>query len=304
MANEQHPKREEAIIKLNKMMNYPGRFPLLVIGDPGTGKTHWIKEAINEATEFKSKSFFVYGGLCDEQTLFWKDIFNKADNSYLIIEEIEKITGRSQDVLFDALSTTNGKYGFGEKDKTIRLIFTSTFPISKLRDDRRYLSAKFFDRISQFVVEFPGFDSTQTFVYQDFKATWDKMFEKNDTYKGKCPKSDDLIAWLEGEAHKMHGNFRDLDKIVINWNLYQQEGKTDSEILQIVKNEFRVLLHNPSQKVYEDNTFVFDEDSNYGDMLNDFRAKLKKWAMAANNNNLLSAAKMLKISHRTLERWK
>lgn len=301
--DKQHPKRKGAITKLNKMMNYPGRFPILVIGDAGTGKTHWINLLVKTANEFQSKLLSIYGGLCEETELFWKNIFQLADNHFLVIEEIEKISSRSQELLFDALSTTNGKYGFGKKDKTIRIIFTSTFPVSKLRDDRRYLSAKFFDRISQFVVEFPNFEATQTIIYQDFKATWNKMFQKDHEYKDKCPEFQDLFNWLEGEAYKMNGNFRDLDKIIINWNLHQRDGKEDTKILPIIRDEFRELLHNPSQKIYEDNILVFDVDSTYGTMLEDFRAKLKRWALAANGNNKLSAARKLGISYRTMERW-
>jgi transcriptional regulator with PAS, ATPase and Fis domain len=74
--------------------------------------------------------------------------------------------------------------------------------------------------------------------------------------------------------------------------------------LDKIRNDFKKYLHNPSQKIYEDNTFVFDEDSNYGDMLNDFRKKIKHWALALNNNNKHKTASMLNISHRTMENWK
>ena len=98
-----------------------------------------------------------------------------------------------------------------------------------------------------------------------------------------------------------------MDKIVINWNLHQLSYKNpkekELEILELLKKDFKELLHNPSRKIYEDNTFIFREDTDYGDLLNDFKRKLKKWALAYNNNDKHKTARMLKISHRTMERW-
>ncbi|MCD4792403.1 MAG: ATP-binding protein [Bacteroidales bacterium] len=300
----QHEKRQKSICKLKEMMNYPGRFPILVIGDTGVGKTHWIFKLIKEANEFKKKQVIAYAGLIESTEEYWENLLKKSDKHFLIIEEVEKLTEKSQEILFEALSTTNGLYGFKQKEYEIRIIFTSTFPIRKIRDDRRYLMAKFFDRISQFVVEFPNFDETQTSIYEDFKATWLKFFEKVEKFKDAFPKSDNFRKWIERGAYRMHGNFRDLDKIAINWNLHQLDKNNDDEkILNKIKEDFKKSLHNPSQKIYEDNTFVFNEDTNYGDMLNDFKAKLKKWALALNNNEKRKASKMLGISYRTIERW-
>ena len=300
----QHPIREEAIKKLKIMMDYPGRFPILVIGDAGTGKTHWIEKMSEEAVEFKGKIKFLSSSLCQDSLEFWTKEFSEADMHFLVIEEVEKLSNHSQELVFEAISTKDGLYGFEEKDKTIRLIFTTTFPIAKIRDDRRYLSAKFFDRISQFVVEFPNFERTQTSIQNDFNATWKKMFDKDELYKYKCPNSKELVTWLESEAYRMYGNFRDLDKIVINWNLLQLHGKDDVHILKQIKDEFKQLLHNPSQKIADDNTLVFDEDLSYYENLCNFRKKIKNWAVAINSGNKDKAAtNTLKISKRTMERW-
>lgn len=294
--------RENAKEKLLSMMNHPGRFPILVLGDTGTGKSHWIEKLSEDEVEYKNKITFKNCGLLEDTQKYWEDLLEKNHNHFLVLEDVEKLPSKSQDILFNALSTKNGKYGCEEKKYELRIIFTSTFPIKKIRDDRRYLSAKFFDRISQFVVVFPNFDLTQRSIYDDFKATWDKIL--SDTkFKEKCPETPDFKAWLNTIAYKMHGNFRDLDKIVINWNLHQINEISDEEILKLLKNDFDILLHNPSQKIYDDNTFVFDEDSNYGDMLNDFRKKIKNWALAINENKKIEAAKQLGISHRTMDRW-
>ncbi|MFZ4454657.1 MAG: ATP-binding protein [Bacteroidales bacterium] len=305
--------RDEAIDKLTKTFNYPGRFPVLVIGDTGTGKTYSIQNAISVATKVKGAYETVNAGLSEETVDFWDNILKKSDNKFLIIDDVEKLSKKSQEILFDRMSTENGLYGFGEKNLTIRIVFVSTFPISKIRDDRRYLTARFFDRISQFVVEFPNFEKTQTNIYDDFISTWDKMFKNNVRYKEEYPDFPEFKKWLEGIAYKMYGNFRDLDKIVINWNLHQisfnYDGKDENKdeinnkILDIIKTDFEKYLHNPSQRIAEDNTFVLDEDSDYGTLINDFRHKVKEWSMAINDNNIKKAAKMLKMNPRTMEGW-
>jgi DNA-binding NtrC family response regulator len=312
--NKQHPKRKNAIDKLEKMMNYPGRFPILVVGDTGTGKTHWVKHLCNEAIEFSGKLIIEYGGLAEETYEYWDGLVKKADKHFLLIKEVEKLSIKSQELLFKALSTENGLYGFEEKNLTIRIMFTTCFPIEKIRDDRRYLTSKFFDRISQFVVEFPNFDQTQTNISEDFKDTWEKMFgQEGNPYKEKCPKGNHFKKWLETEAYRMCGNFRDLDKIAINWSLHQialngndhkKNGDNEEAILLKVKADFKKFLHNPNQKIYDDNTFVFEESLDYGETMDSFRMKLKSWALALNNNDKIKAANMLGISYRTMERWK
>ena len=59
-----------------------------------------------------------------------------------------------------------------------------------------------------------------------------------------------------------------------------------------------------SKKIHGLLNSLYDEDSNYEMIINDFRAKLKKWAMALNNNDPHVTAHKLGVSHRTLERWK
>lgn len=296
--------RESEIIKLENAIKFPGRFSILVLGDQGTGKTHWIVKIIEDTDNKKEIQFFIEspiqlaGSLCEESKEFWEHTFKKADKKVLIIDEVEKLTNKCQEILFDGLSTVNGKLGFDEKTYEIILVFTSTFPINKLRDDRRFLTAKFFDRISQIVIEFPNFEKTQRSVYEDFNSTWTKM-----KFENEIPKSDEFQKWLQSEAYRMHGNFRDLDKIAINWHFQQSIEKDEAIILEKLKKEFREYLHNPSQKIYEDNIVVLDEDLKYIELLNNFRKKVKTWSIALNYGDNKKASEMLGISNRTMERW-
>lgn len=305
--------RNEAYNKLMRMMNYPGRFPILVIGETGTGKMHSIKEICSNVFKTTDQLLILNAGLSEESSEYWEGVLKESDNKHLAIKDVEKLSNINQELLFEAMSTTNGQYGFKEKKYKVRILFTTTFSIKKIRDDRRYLNARFFDRISQFVVEFPNFNKTKKSISEDFKLTWEKLFFIEGEFIANCPKLEEFHKWLNTQAYRMHGNFRDLDKIAINWNFYQinlpnekdpYSNESEEYIFKCIKDEFDIYLHNPSQSIAEDNIFMFDEDSNYEMIINDFRAKLKKWAMALNNNDPHVTAHMLGVSHRTLERWK
>lgn len=288
-------------------MEYSGRFSILVLGANGVGKTHWIYQNIKEIREENYKEYLISvdSALAEDNEKFWADIFRKADKKYLIIEEVEKLSPKSQEIIFNIISTENGKFGLKEKNLETRIVFTSCFQIDKLRNDRRHLSSKFYDRISQFVVTFPDFRETQRDIYSDFEETWKKFFNEQHEYHNKHPKNEEFKKWLNQMAENMYGNFRDLDKIVMNWNLRQvsSDNMTEEEIFEIVKKDFNEILKFPTQSVYDDNSFVFIEDTKYEDILYNFKMKLKEWCLHINNNDKMKAAKMLGVSHRTMERW-
>jgi DNA-binding NtrC family response regulator len=302
-----HKKRKQSIDSLKRMMDYEGRFSILVLGDNGVGKTHWINQNIKELREGNQKDnkVSVDSALVEDSQDYWLGIFTNANNKFLIIEEVEKLSQKSQEVLFNILSTENGKYGLEKKDLVVRIIFTSCFPIKKLRDDKRFLNAKFYDRISQFVVTFPSFKETQRDILSYFEETWKKFFSLQHDYHDKYPKGEEFKKWLEEIAENMHGNFRDLDKIVINWNLHQvsSNNMTEDEIFERVKKDFKEVLKYPSQRNYSENTFVFDEDLKYGEIMDNFRLALKEWSLNVNFGVKREAARKLGISHRTMDRW-
>jgi len=288
-------------------MEYPGKFSILVLGDNGVGKTHWVTQNIENLRggDAKNNSIIVDSGLAEDSKEYWTDVFEKANQKYLLIEEVEKLSQKSQEIIFNIISTHNGKFGLEEKNLDIRIIFTSCFPIEKLRQDRRFLSTKFYDRISQFVVMLPNFKHTQTEIYYDFEETWKKFFPKQHEYHNKYPKSDEFKKWLNLVAENMYGNFRDLDKIVINWNFHQlsSEGIEESKIFELVKKDFELILKYPAQRVYDDNSFVFIEDVQYDEMMKNFKRALKKWSLGVNFDDKFKAANMLGVHHRSMERW-
>lgn len=302
-----HKKRKKVIDSLRRMMEYSGRFSIIVLGDNGVGKTHWISQNIQEIKggNYKDSSITVDSGLIEDSKEFWADIFDKANHKYLIIEEVEKLPQKSQEIIFNILSTEDGRFGLNKKNLEIRIIFTSCFPIEKLRKDRRYLSSKFYDRISQFVVTFPSFKETQIEIYHDFEETWKKFFNEQHEYHDKYPKSDEFKHWLNLVAENMYGNFRDLDKIVINWNFHQVSSGdvSETEIFKLVRKDFEEILKYPAQRNYDDNSFVFIEDVKYDEIMKNFKRALRKWSFSVNFEDKIKAANMLGVSHRSMERW-
>ena len=79
----QPKKRKNELEKLKLMMNYLGRFPILLLGNTGVGKTHWLIE-INkkEVKEFKNKIKFINSGLVINNQEYWENELKKQINLF------------------------------------------------------------------------------------------------------------------------------------------------------------------------------------------------------------------------------
>jgi len=289
----QPKKRKDKIDLLTSYLDNPGRFSILILGNRGTGKKFWIKEKYKELEDFNIIQ--INAALTESSNEFWTKQFALAHKGILIIEDTELLTKETQAVLFDGLGTHNGKYGFESKEFEVNIIFTSSKTISALRNTERYLSDKFFDRIAQLIVAFPNFQQCANKITQDFKNTWNK-------FKFKTTYPDLLIPWLNENAHKLHGNFRDLDKLCIIWNNFQLLGKTEEEILKEIKANFLSTHGFPEVKKESVHQLHFSRDITYQDLVDDFKRQLKVW-VKAEFSSLRDAGESLGVSHRTIERW-
>ncbi len=291
-------KRQERIRKLKFYMENPGYFPILLLGERGVGKTFWIENLIEEK-QLQGAFMFINAFLAEETEEYWDKLFKKTNNGCLIIEEAERLSKKNQELLFQSMMTNNGKYGFKDKKYLIRLIFTTSYDISALKNTEEYLSHKFFDRISQLVVRFLSFKDFSANIKQDFIYTWEK-FKFED--KHKIPQGD-IIKWLELNADtKLQGNFRDLDKICINWHNYRLMGYKEDDIYKQVIDNFQQYLKYPKHKTEQHNEFIFSNDLKHDDIMKAFRQQYKKWAKQE-FGTLKVAGEKLGISHRTMERW-
>ena len=291
-------KRKDEILKLKSYMLNPGYFSILLLGERGTGKSFWIDEIVKKNKNI-GEVLNINAFLAEDKKEYWAEQLKKSDNGILVIDEVEKLTKINQELLFQAMQTTNGKYGFEKKEYRIRIIFTSIFDITTLKNSEKYLSHKFFDRIGQFILQLPSFQSVSSNIEADFAATWEKL---TFTTKKKIPKNK-IIEWLNLNAdRKLKGNFRDLDKICINWHNYRLLGYKEDDIYELIINDFSKYLKYPEHKTETHDEFHFSNEMTHDEIMKGFKQQYKKWAKRE-YVNLKIAGKKLGISHRTMERW-
>ena len=291
LLSNQPKKRKEQIELLKWYLLNPGGFCLLVLGDRGTGKKFWI----NQLKDDDKVLTIVNAKISESSYDYWETQFKKAHQGYLLLEDIELLDKQSQAILFDGLGTEDGTFGFSEKKYEFQLISTSTKSIKSLRDTEKYLTHRFFDRIGQLIVSFPNFSESSNRILNDFKSTWKKF-----KFETEYPKL--IEPWLGETAHKLYGNFRDLDKLCIIWNNYQLMGKSEEEIFKLVKEDFNKFYRFPETATEHIYKSPFSRDKTYQDMLDHFKLKLKDWAKSE-FGSLRKASESLGISHRTMERW-
>ncbi|QHI35294.1 hypothetical protein IMCC3317_06400 [Kordia antarctica] len=297
-------KRREAVQKLNSFITNPGRFSILFLGSRGTGKAHWLKELQEfykkEADLNLQKSVFIGAANSNKNgENDWIKIFEKVNHGLLVITDVEELTKESQALLFKGISSgQGGKFGFDKKEYDIRIAFTSTKSVSSLRDSEVYLAHKFFDRICQFAVELPSYKDYNRSIWKDFKKTWNKMsFEKeNNLPEGK------LREWLENQGHSFYGNFRDLDKIAVNWHNYRLQGNSEEKILDLLRKDFDRFYKFPEHSDNFIKEFQISEDSNWKANLNDFKLFYKQY-ISEKYGSLRKGETETAISYRTMERW-
>lgn len=295
--------RREAVRLLDAYLRNPGRFSILLLGKPGTGKTHWVKQIQTQMQKEKLDG----GNNVTEQSLrtvtptkeAWTALLRKADEGILVLKGVEDIKPHDT-LLFEALGTTDGTFGFTQNERfSVRIVFTSSYDISSLRMTEEYISHRLFDRIAQLVVKFPSLSETPRSIWDDFRATWDKIgFQEHPNLPGEP-----LRRWLEGDqAETLHGNFRDLDKIAILWHQFRLMGITEKEILGRVKNQLLKFSAYPEQHTELGDVFYFKKGKTAKELLDEWRSQLKKWAIKTYESPR-DAEEKLGVGRRTMDRW-
>jgi DNA-binding NtrC family response regulator len=301
----QNSTRRAAIEKLKHYLTDPGRFSVLVLGARGTGKNHWInklQQHCAKKAKWMKKVIEKNAALVnDKDERFWIDLFEKAQDSLLVINDVEKLNDQTQELLFEAFSTgEGGKYGFEEKKYEIRIAFTSTVDVKTLGENKQYLIDKFFDRISQLVVKFPSFKEDRGSVWADFKSVWAAM-----DFPQKEQPGYDMKSWIEEHASRFNGNFRDLQKLTISYRNMQINHTNEKTIIPSVAQDFFQFTHFPEHDTSNPNAFyITPEMDYYEEMLPKFRSFVKKYALL-HYGNLKKAedGKPFGVPFRTMDRW-
>ncbi len=296
--NTQPQKRRKEIKLLEAYITNPGRFSILILGDRGTGKKKWINTIFDKykPKDAPDKAIIINSIGALPSTEYWTKQFDKANKGILLVNDVEQLSKENQEILFDGIGTQDGKYGFNTKEYEIRIIFTSSLSIAALRDTEKYLTHKFFDRIAQLVVRFPNFNECANTISKDFKITWSKFEFK------EVPYPEALEHWLQTNAQRLHGNFRDLDKLCIVWNNYQLMGYSEDVILKNIKNDFFEYYRFPEANKEDVIELHFSREESYQNALHDFKSKYKAWAKKE-FGSLKKADPVVGKSYRTMEGW-
>ncbi|QNA46476.1 P-loop NTPase family protein [Lacibacter sediminis] len=311
--------RTEAYKKLKVFLVNPGKFCLIILGERGTGKHYAIESVYKDISLTHTKEDctvtleFLSASKVPSNEKEIDDLFKKNENGILVIEDVEQLTDEKQELLFAALSTTDGKFGFNDKFN-IRIVFTSAKDVDALREDKNQLQGIFWDRISQLVVEFPSYKDEAYNIHNDFKSTWIKMkFDKILRYKhfSDLPKNIALNRFLEEYADKFDGGFRDLDKLTcmyFNYRILRYGAirkiteEIEKKIVQDIKNDFigKSQLHSHSGN----DLSIFQIKPGYimDDLIGQFKIQLKKWGKKEYGTISL-AEKKLGLGQGTMKNW-
>lgn len=314
--------RFEAFQKLKAFLANPGKFSLLVIGGRGAGKQFSIKKAFQEIKGekinlkelcLKDLYFIDAHGFPSSESEIDKLFQNHIDQT-LVIQDVEELSETQQRLIFDALSTEDGNFGISQKIN-IRLAFTSSYDVDLLRQEGEVLLGAFWDRISQLIVELPGFHLEQEYLPIYFKATWEKMKFYQISEHGDLatlPSENSLISFLESNHEKFSGGFRDLDKIAImyfNYRLFLYNANSninpliEKEIVKKVKEDFfgKSQLHSDSSK--SKSIFEIKPGFTMKELNSQFRFSVRNWAVSQ-YKTVQNAEKILGLKPGTMKNYR
>ena len=134
--------RKKEYEKLKVFLRNPGRFCLFVLGASGTGKHYAIELAFNELKKNDKLQIDCFKELTFIDALEFPNgkeelnlLFKENEHHVLVIEDVEHLNNEQQELLFSALSTTDGKLGVTDKVE-IRVVFTSSIHIDRSEERR------------------------------------------------------------------------------------------------------------------------------------------------------------------------
>ena len=313
------PIRERAFQKLKSFLKNPGKFSLIVLGSRGTGKHFAIVRAFKMIQASKQKELclkdlqFIQASEIPADSSTLDSLFKKHEYMTLVVEDVEKLNDQQQSILFTALSTTDGTFGINSR-YNLRVVFTSSGDADALRSNEELLQGLFWDRISQLIVEFPSFKMEKENILADFEATWRKM--KFHTISGfeqlsAIPKIENLHSFLENNAEKFEGGFRDLDKLAclyFNYRIffYESKRKIDSSIEKMVLDNVRDDFFGKSQmhglEGNDLSTFQIQPGFSMNDLVGQFKIQVRNWGKKE-YGTISSAAKKLGLSQSTMKNY-
>lgn len=301
-------------------------FSILLIGERGIGKSQIANESVKK---HKNESFIQANcASFDEDNKAEAELFGYAKGAFtgansdkiglleaanggvLFLDEIHHLSKMVQAKLMKALQTDKEnrmsirRLGSNKEIKiTCRLIFATNRTIAELKKD---LLPDFYDRIVQHVINIPSLRETEEDRIDDWKKTWNYL-----KFKGNppVPSDNNLINWLK--KLPLYGNYRDLQKIAMYYNVFQNFDEETKKMLeektafQYAKNEFE-KYHSPENNM--DNPSYFDEKLTTKEIIANFKFDLRNWAVEKFKGRKEAIAHFQKlgdtVTEKTLDNWK
>jgi len=299
------------IVTLQAYLQNPGGFSVLVLGERGIGKTSAIDKIVKDLEKdvvTANCASFANDTIAESQLFGYvkgaytgadKDndgFFQAANGKFLFLDEIHNLSPVVQQKLMTALQTVGaedepnrGKYKINKLGSTklefvkLKPIFASNKEISELK---KLLLPDFYDRIAQLIVEFPSLAESKADLFEEFKSVWAKMkFEKYNP----TPGNKKFQLWLK--TIRLSGNFRDLQKIAINWHqerIITYGNEEPKEYLKIqediifekVKSNFLKYHQSPSSTSISFNGFNFQKGKSKKRHALEYEKALLEWALS------------------------
>lgn len=301
-------------------------FSILLIGERGIGKSQIADESVKK---HKNESFIQANcASFDEDNKAEAELFGytkgaftgansdkiglleAANGGVLFLDEIHHLSKMVQAKLMKALQTDKEnrmsirRLGSNKEIKiTCRLIFATNRTIAELKKD---LLPDFYDRIVQHVINIPPLRETPEDRIKDWENVWQHM-----RFKGNhvAPTDQNLVSWLK--KLPLYGNYRDLQKIAIYYNVFQSFDEGTKKMLEettafeYAKNEFE-KYHSTEDE--NNNLKYFREDKTTKQIIADFKFDLQEWAVnkfkgrknAVNHYQKLGDT----VTEKTFDNWK
>lgn len=295
------------IDKENELRSMNDRlFPILIVGERGTGKSYLLKnipniQKVSDASSLK------------------KQLEQDTPEMPLLIDLIEYVTFEEQKQMYYYITKRDKEYllYIKKRDTEVparcpQLFFTTHKSIRELyRDTTNY--KPFIDHISEQVIVIEPLRRVFEKNEDAFRECWESVNDTlgiRDTTYAKFLIELNKILFLHTQKtirYEWLGNFRDLEKLAIRFWRFAKTNNfqvpTEAQVLVILrqfKEEIEPELHSAALELTEG---IFQVDKSAEDIFREFRKSLVAWAEKTYGDRSKIVEK-LQISEKTYYNWK
>jgi len=267
---------------------------VLITGERGTGKA-LLARAMHRFSRrgdgafvsidcTATPDFFGIGG--DGANLAPTDpqsVWRSANRGTLLLDEVEALSGESQEYLVSRLLSPNGKQTASVIDNDVRLMSTAGFGLDRLVGEGR-LRRELADRLSATTIELPPLRERR-----DDVAALVTHFLQQVAAKTARPISISPQAMAALQAYSWPGNVRELRQVVERAAVLSQTGKLDRSDFPVLVTAGKAAANGGAASEFA-----------LKPQVEAFEREIILRALAASGGTRREAARLLRISLRTL----